>query len=48
MDFACIQSLAQEFWRETEKADPSKAVFFVVALASEKPFPLLLRRIWPP
>lgn len=45
MDFACIQNVGQAFCRGVEKADASKSVFFVVGLASEKPFPLFLRRI---
>lgn len=48
MNFACIQNVAQAFCRGAEKADAAKSVFFVVALASEKPFPLFLRRIGPP
>lgn len=48
MDFACIQNVGQAFCRGVEKADAAKTVFFVVALASEKPFPLFLRRIGPP
>ena len=48
MDFACIQSVAQAFCRGVEKADPAKSVYFVVALASEQPFPLFLRRTGPP
>ena len=48
MDFACIQNVAQAFCRGVEKADASKNVFFVVALASDKPFPLFLRRIVAP
>lgn len=45
MDFACIQNVGQAFCRGLEKADRTKRVFFVVALASEKPFPLFLRRV---
>lgn len=48
MNIACIQNVAQAFCRGAEKADAAKTVFFVVALASEKPFPLFLRRIGPP
>jgi hypothetical protein len=48
MSFACIQNVGQAFCRGVEKADPSKSVFFAVALASEKPFPLFLRRTGPP
>lgn len=43
--FACIQNAAQAFCRGVEKTDAAKNVFFVVALASENPFPLFLRRV---
>ncbi|MGQ0509671.1 MAG: hypothetical protein ACT4P9_03575 [Betaproteobacteria bacterium] len=42
------EGVAQAFCRGADKADPAKSVFFVVALASEKPFPLFLRRVEAP
>ena len=47
-NISCIQNIASAFCRLTKKDNPSKGGYTLIALVTEKPVPLSLRRLTKP